>query len=299
MATSPNIIVNSLPKSGTHLLDKAVKILGGGSHEEARSILRRATDRFGVTAPANFERHGAGRWGRFRGYGLSETPTRKRTIPVGVFTPFYIGPRTFASWVRNRPLSRFSKAHLPYNPETQKVLEATNTRCVVILRDPRAVAASMIPYVLDARSWDHFLRPFFEELSEDERVDFVINGGYADPPGYHVQSLNDAFESVINWEQHSGSLLVRFEDLVGPEGGGNQEAQNRVFSELAAHLGVVMTQDHRARFQDVFDRSSPTFRGGRINGWRDRLTADQIARIAAALDPALMARAGYNIANGS
>lgn len=288
-----NVLVNSLPKSGTHLLEKALMVLGGAARENGRTVLERATDKIGLTPPPFLDRRTAGRWGRLRGYGHRDHRAHPTDVPVGVFSPYFVPRLTFENWLQNRPLTSFGKAHVPFSQCAIEAFDATQTNAITILRDPRAVAASMIPYVLDARNWDHHLRPFYETLTEDERVDFSIHGGYANPPGLPVKSLNDAFESVLNWDQHVGTLIIKFEDLVGPQGGGTIDAQTACFQAIAAHLDVHMNDELWAKVGQVFDPSSPTFRGGRIDGWRDRLTTSQIARIEASLDPALIRRAGY------
>ena len=289
-----NILINSLPKSGTHLLEKALMVLGGAARENGRTVLERATDKIGLTPPPFLDRRTAGRWGRLRGYGQRDQSVHPTDVPVGVFSPYFVPRSVFESWLRNRPLTSFGKAHVPFSPAAMEAFDATQTKAITILRDPRAVAASMIPYVLDARNWNHYLRPFYETLTEDERVNFTIYGGYANPPGLAVKSLNDAFESVLNWDQHVGTLIIKFEDLVGPQGGGTTDAQSACFQAIAAHLKLPMTDDLWAKVSQVFDPSSPTFRGGRIDGWRDRLTPSQIARVEASLNPALMRRAGYD-----
>ena len=288
-----NVLVNSLPKSGTHLLEKALMVLGGAARENGRTVLERATDKIGLTPPPFLDRRTAGRWGRLRGYGNREQSVHPTDVPVGVFSPYSVPRSVFENWLRNRPLTAFGKAHVPFSPAAIEAFDATQTKAITILRDPRAVAASMIPYVLDARNWNHYLRPFYETLTEAERVDFTIQGGYANPLGLAVKSLNDAFESVLIWDQHDGTLIIKFEDLVGPQGGGTADAQFACVQAIAAHLNVPMTDDLWAKVSQVFDPSSPTFRGGRIDGWRDRLTPSQIARVEASLDPALMRRAGY------
>jgi hypothetical protein len=288
-----NVLVNSLPKSGTHLLEKALMVLGGAARENSRSFVTRATDKIGLTPPPFLDRRTAGRWGRLRGYGNRDQRIDHTDVPVGVFSPYFIPRSAFEVWLRNRPLSAFGKAHVPFSPTAMLACDATQTKTITILRDPRAVAASMIPYVLDARNWNHYLRPFYDTLTEEERVDFTIHGGYANPPGLPVKSLNDAFESVLNWDQHDATLIVTFEDLVGPQGGGTIHAQSACLEAIAAHLEIPMSKDLKSKMEQVFDPSSPTFRGGRIDAWRDRLTAGQIARIEASIDPALMQRAGY------
>lgn len=293
MVQNANILLNSLPKSGTHLLEKALILLGGQTAERGRGLIRRATDRCGLTPPPFLDRRSAGRWNNLRLRGIVDSQHAKTSVPIGVFAPTNIPRETFAKWVQNRPLSGFVKGHVPYSHEAAAVLNETATKTIVIVRDPRAVAASMLLYVMHSQNWTHFLRPFFEQLNADERLDFLMNGGHADPPGYTFLPLRDAFASVLAWQQDRQTLVIRFEDLVGPLGGGSPTAQMACFEALSAHLDVTLSDETVNRVHEAFDPASPTFRTGRSDSWRQDLNVDQITRIEAALDPGVLAKAGY------
>lgn len=289
-----SVLVNSLPKSGTHLLERALMILGLQNWETSRSTFRRATDRAGLSPPSFLAKPAADRWRRLRRQPSHFSAEGAFAYPVGVFTPEYFDRATALKWLSPRRPASFVKGHIPYTPPLAKLIDAIpGLTPVTIIRDPRAVVASVIPYVLDARHWTHFLQAEFEGLDEDARVDFVLNGGTARTSGLRVLSLAEAYGSVLDWQHHAGTLVVRFEDLVGAQGGGRDEAQVDTFEALANHLGIALTDTLRGRMRDVFDPSAPTFRGGRIDGWRTRLTPDQIRKTEAAMGPALFERAGY------
>ncbi len=286
-------LVNSLPKSGTHLLERALMLLGLRNWEATRSFPRRVTDRLGLTPPSSIQHRAAATWERARLRTPNYSPDAKHMIPIGVFSPCYFDEASFSKWISRRPSESLLKAHLPYHPDTARLLDEFGVRPVTIIRDPRAVAASMIQYVLDARHWKHFLQDHFDNLSEDQRVDFVVDGGISQPHGVPVLPLAQAFSSVLDWGQHTGNLMIRFEDLVGPHGGGTAEAMETTLIRIADHLNIDMTAEMKARMDVVFDPSSPTFRGGQIDGWRKRLTPHQVSMIEDRLGPELFARAGY------
>jgi hypothetical protein len=65
-------------------------------------------------------------------------------------------------------------------------------------------------------------------------------------------------------------LLLRFEDLVGPAGGGDADRQRTALVDLYAHLGLDVDAAWIDQLQErVFSDRSPTFRRGAIGGWRE------------------------------
>ncbi|TPW27107.1 sulfotransferase domain-containing protein [Martelella alba] len=289
------ILVNSLPKSGTHLLERALMVLGIENRESNRPLHRRLTDRLGLTSPSFIEHRSASRWSRVHFDGQNYVPDGLHTIPVGVFSPLYVSEDTMLRWLEPMAESSFIKGHLPFDPALDGLLKRRSVRAITILRDPRAVVASMVPYVLNAGNFKHGLQKTFASMSPEERIDFVIQGGVTGS-GQSVISLADAFTSVLNWENSEHCLVVRFEDLVGMRGGGSAEAQNEALNAIAGHLGIEMSDQLRQKFDKIFDPSSPTFRGGKIDGWRERLTPGQSSRIVEAIGRELFTRAGYVVA---
>jgi aryl sulfotransferase len=97
-------------------------------------------------------------------------------------------------------------------------------------------------------------------------------------------------------------MVVRYEDLAADPIG--------KFTEIAAHLRLPATADAIAEaadlstfdklaaaervhpFKETSERADYFFREGRVGAWRDRLTAEQAARIVSA-HGTQMARFGY------
>jgi hypothetical protein len=76
---------------------------------------------------------------------------------------------------------------------------------------------------------------------------------------------------------------VRFEDLVGPQGGGSRDAQIDMLRRLARHLGASVGDEDLTRIADNLFGGTFTFRKGEIGSWRQNLSADhqlQFKRIA-------------------
>jgi hypothetical protein len=146
----------------------------------------------------------------------------------------------------------------------------------------------------------------FSNVSIDRAIEEMAT------PGFGVNSTRNYVRVVWgSWSEHVGSwaarahpafLVVRYEDLVA-----KPEAS---FGSIARHL--MMTPDHEqlvraialTRFDRLRDNEAVAgfnerphdienfFREGRAGQWRERLTADQVARVVKAHHP-LMRRFGY------
>jgi hypothetical protein len=142
-------------------------------------------------------------------------------------------------------------AHLRYDARVPELLAAHGVRPIFMIRDPRDVVVSQVRYALGRP--DHWAHAFAGWMRDDV-------------------------------------ALVRFEDLIGVEGGGSAERQREVVADVYRFVGVdaepTLVDDVSRR---SFSADSPTFRKGAIGGWRavfdDELTAlvhdlagEQIAR---------------------
>ncbi len=213
---APRVLCVSLPKAGTHLLERAICL-----HPKLyRKILP-------TVSPANIDR-----WGGFDGL-----------------------------LARLRP-GQVVVSHLHFQAPYVEELTRHGVRSIFLLRDPRAIVVSQSHYVVE-RS-DHRLHEAFVGLTEPERLRLAITGD----PRIDMPSIGDRLASFSGWLD-SGALAVRFEDLVGPAGGGDAATQAATVSAIYGHLGLAEDDDLlRSVCERLFSSSSPTFRKGSIEGWR-------------------------------
>lgn len=92
------------------------------------------------------------------------------------------------------------------------------------------------------------------------------------------------------WLDFPNVLPLTYEDLVGPEGGGERGRQRDLVWSLMLRLGIPGAADDIAA--RLYDRDSPTFGEGRIGANREALPLDLRRRAAAELAP-VMAAFGY------
>jgi hypothetical protein len=155
-------------------------------------------------------------------------------------------------------------AHLRFDPSLPDTAAGLGIRPVFMVRDPRDIVISQVRYVVGRG--DHWAHDLFASRSPQEQLRLAIVG---DRGG--LRSLAERLAAYEGWLRPDVAL-VRFEDLVGAEGGGERSRQLRSVAELYRFLGFP--SDERL-VDDVcrrlFSDQSPTFRKGTIGQWRQVL----------------------------
>ena len=209
----PRVLVVSLPKAGTHLVERAVCL---------------------------------------------HPRLYRRLLPT--LNPENVGDDGLAGVLRVDRPGQVLVAHLPFDPAYPQLLAGVKTFFVV--RDPRDIAVSLAHYI-ESRG-DHPLHFAYSERPDARsRIELAILGdAAARPPAPSLESLLRGFAGWLD----SGALVVRFEDLIGARGGGDDETQARTIEAIYGYLGLEAPPRLGER---LFSSASPTFRSGQIGGWRD------------------------------
>ncbi|MEM8677104.1 MAG: sulfotransferase domain-containing protein [Cyanobacteria bacterium P01_G01_bin.67] len=222
------VLINSLPKSGTFLLRRALSIL------------------------PNF----APRWS-IHGLDAGE-PNLNRKI-------------------QNIRRGQFASGHLYWSEELTDLLVTNNIRTIFIIRDLRDVAVSLAFYLANKKS-NHHLYDYFASLeSNDDRLMEVILGAkqqlFSDCPT--PKSLGEFGMAFFPWLKEPNCLAVRFEDLIGSAGGGDDQKQIESFREIINYLELDISAEKTAQLsQKLFFQNSHTFRKGKIGDWQNWFTAE-------------------------
>jgi hypothetical protein len=87
--------------------------------------------------------------------------------------------------------------------------------------------------------------------------------------------------------------MVRFEDLVGPEGGGSEEAQRLVVERVAGHLGVPVGEETMRAVKEGLFGVGRTFRKGQVGGWRQEFSPEHEQAVEEVAGP-LLVELGYD-----
>lgn len=285
MHSPQRILINSLPKSGTHLLAKAVEMCGFQEHfdSDQPDDPQRITPLF-----LNYR--------EVRDAMLKQPQTRQAAanIPVGTLTPANVDPQTLEDWLAAMATGRYLLGHMGWTPALAPILKANQFKLVFIIRDPRAVLSSLLPFILDTKGMPkpHFLEADFRALSSEQRLDLLLEGGDAPLAGMPITPFRDFFRSMLDWQQEDSCLLIRFEDLVGEQGGGDIQSQEAAMRRIAAHLGKDFDGKLAAQFKQIYSTNSRTFRNGSIDSWKQSVDAVSLKRIQHYCEP-LCAESGY------
>lgn len=231
--SQPRVVTVSIPKSGTHLLERALCL---------------HPDLYRKYVPTVFEKGLEARG------GLGGLVDRMRPGQVVM-------------------------SHLPYDEAHARALRDRAVRPVLMIRDPRDIAMALVANIL--RSRDHANHERFRAMDAGERVRVMIEGDES----IDVPSIDERLSRFAGWLD-SGAFVVRFEDLVGPAGGGTAERQLATVRALYEAIGVAAPDATVRRVAErVYSTKSPTFRKGSRGEWAatvdpalDRLFVDRAGR---------------------
>lgn len=210
----------TIPKSGTHLLAKAVKLITGAE--------------FQYLWPPEFE-------------------LNSLIIKPQPQTDQYI-------WRHLIPQFHYLKDDFLYKK-------------ILLIRDPRDILVSQVNHIIKRGRmklpvWWEVPEDFVEkfmELTFSEQLNAVIEF----PTAYH--GIESFLHRTMIWMRQPNPtvLVVRFEDLVGPKGGGDSELQKKTLQEIARHLGYELSPESINDVADNLFGDTETFREGKIGSWQD------------------------------
>jgi hypothetical protein len=154
-------------------------------------------------------------------------------------------------------------SHLRFATPYPEQLRRSGVSGVFLVRDPHDIVVSQVHYV--SKRADHRLHDVFAERDDArEKLRLAIAGDR----DRGAASIGERLDYFAGWLD-AGCLVLRFEDLVGPGGGGDAERQRASIASLLRHVGLVEedgTVDAIAK--ELFSSESPTFRKGSAGGWR-------------------------------
>lgn len=261
--------VNSLPKSGTNLLAKCLLLFGykERAHLSAGSVLDKK--------PRSLMRR------------ILWRPASKNYL-IGINSPIEVRRSPIDSILRKVKEGEFLTAHVGYRSDLlESVLELGFTP-IQVIRDPRAVLASFVPYVL--KDGGHFLHNTFKRLPHFERFEVVLDGISVN--GTALAPLRTCCLALDPWVNSEKVICIKFEEIVGAQGGGSDRKRVQVLEQLASRLGLP--KDHIPQVSDnLYGPGRHTFRKGKIDSWRDEILVELLEPIAQELGE-ILDRWGYS-----
>jgi sulfotransferase 6B1 len=248
----PIAVVNSIPKSGTHLLGKLLSLIG---FIDTRII---AGDQ------GYYDYKEAGDWDQWEAVMNSE-----RTIQ----NPKHF-PTTFRELSYRLLPGQYVVAHLSTLPGNVESIQENRIRHILIVRDPRDVAVSYyryLTYMPHACPPVAYHYPCRAIDTDSERLALVLSGI---PQQNFMPNLYDnLYRHAMPWLDETNVHKVRFENLVGPEGGGSATRQQETLHGICTYLGIEHDGEKVVALANkLFGGNTNTFNKGQIGRWREEFT---------------------------
>lgn len=288
------VLVNALPKSGTHLLIHTLAGCFGYADYFSEPPRNREIPSFMAIQQI---KKVLGNEGLAR-----NTVDSGPKVVMGFFEPFALAVSILQAWLEAIPGGFQFSGHFPHDSVLCDLFHALGYKHIGILRDPRAVAVSRLRFILEPGTQmrkifggRHFLEADLKAMSASQRLALMLEGGYAPQAGVTLGSFADAYHRMLAWRNDPNCLMIRFEDLIGEQGGGSRQAQMEVIEKIAGHLEIPLTETILRNADTIYDSSARTFKSGQIDSWRQRLEEPELTQLAAYCEP-LCRAAGYTSA---
>ncbi|MBK8417724.1 sulfotransferase domain-containing protein [Candidatus Villigracilis saccharophilus] len=245
-----NILVNSLPKSGTNLMQKCVELAG-----------------------LNWSGHSLGASANFGRYKYVKNFLRRTAIgDVPVFLGLDVPVTVSEKWLRRylRNSKGYVSGHAAYSGHFHEILKLENFKTIQVIRHPCALLSSWASYIVEPGYYWNAVQKNMSGLSFEKRLNLMISGGYLND--LYVTGLRDIFLRAQGWyEMRDDVLVVRYEDLVGSRGGGDDEYQRETIEAVLLHIGISYNDEKVSNIQSQLYGGTVTFRKGHIHAWKDQM----------------------------
>lgn len=166
------------------------------------------------------------------------------------------------AWENNK---FYSQHHYPV-PGLPELLVKNQFKVIFLIRDPRDQTLSCVKWLLEGK-WPGEMDPRFlsEPASFDEKLLEAITG-----QKYGISTVEKFICRNIGWLEKTPDLVyvVKYEDLVGPEGGGDRDKQINAIIGIAKHIGIQLDKKQANEIALSLYGGTDTFREGQLNKWK-------------------------------
>lgn len=91
-----------------------------------------------------------------------------------------------------------------------------------------------------------------------------------------LESFSEVLDKFLPWAQSDDVLCVKFEHLIGPNGGGDKHKQEEAVKSICNHISIELNQ---GQLEDICNKiysvKSSTFNKGKIGNWRSTLSEEE------------------------
>lgn len=253
------VLINTIPHCGTHLVSSILDTIGY-THATYR--------KFGL-----FKRKVGLNW-RLSQKFLNFSPEKnKSSIFVSVASPKLVRFEIVKNSLKEIDFGEYALSHIPFDKKFSNYLSKHNIKVFFIIRDPRDMCISMLKHI-QSRPRHFGYNYLFKTLkSNSDRIDFIIKG-FVNEKKREFVGINKMYSSMLNWQDNKYSCFLKYEDLVGKQGGGQIKKQihsiKKIFDKLSINRGNLDTNFFEFVGRESYGKSG-TFRKGKIANWKNVL----------------------------
>ena len=249
------VLVNSVTRNGVHLVGSVLDIIGMKNPTYGYIKKRKLQLNFRTSQhPLNY----FARWS-------------KKTIPISIGSPQMVRQKIVEKICSQIKDSEYMLSHIPYSSGMEKILKDLKWKNIVIIRDPRDQCASVLHKLKKKKDnpASHYL---YENLKTDsDRIKALIDGYDGTNKVRGMVSLETMYRSVLEWKEKGNFIFIKFEDLIGHNGGGDLEKQKTSIVRILKHINYEHYNNNNIVEQIAHHCFGATnsFWKGQIGNWKN------------------------------
>jgi len=162
----------------------------------------------------------------------------------------------------------FMHGHVNYSSELESLLVNNHIVRILVLRDPRDQVVSFAHMLLKDQKMGTS-RPALIGMDLDQvMMSLITESRIYDIWWRNIHSIDEYFRSYLSWMNTPGMLVIRFEELVGSKGGGDDVVQFATMKALSQHVGRNLSDQRIHTICKNLFGGTWSFRSGQIGSWR-------------------------------
>ena len=195
----------------------------------------------------------------FRNITLGHNYTHENSIKLNIDHTLYGISLENLDTATNLADNSFLVSHLNYTKNYEQFLYNKKTTILYNIRDPRDQVVSFAYWKKNRpENYPKFIGQSFDEILID-----------------HIKNIYNWYNLWLPWISYPLALLIRFEDLVGENGGGSYEKQLDTIKKIAQHVKIELTDKRAEEIAETLFGDTTTFREGQIGSWKKHFTQEQ------------------------
>lgn len=169
-----------------------------------------------------------------------------------------------------------------------KTLQEQYSKRILLVRDPRDVCVSWVRYVVSGKAdqvdqnikaLSSAVKEHWRALGMDKQLEYVIRGNspQAREAGVHPTLIYFPlfpYQEAARHAKDEGTLVCKFENLIGPQGGGSLSAQRSEVEKILCFLQIEVEAEKLQSVLEGLFGGTRTFSHGQIGGWKKVLSRE-------------------------